>query len=184
MPRPRRAAFSRSQRGGLPAIVEAHAVDHRPVLGQPEQPRLRIARLRPRGERADLDEAEAEARASRPAPRHPCRSRRPARPATGKSSPATARRSDPARTAAGVRVRRELQRRDRRPMRRLGVEREGERAKQRIELTQQPSVMPTRLDRAFALDVMPLQLSATNGLSFRRAIALNRTGKLRIRRCA
>ncbi len=48
--------------GGLePAVVEAHPVDHRPILGQPEQPRPRIPRLGPRGQGPDLDEAEAEA---------------------------------------------------------------------------------------------------------------------------
>ena len=77
---PRRRAVSRFAPPRLPAVVEAHAVDHRPVLGQPEQPRLRIARLRRGRERADLDEAEAAARASARAPRHPCRSRRPGRP--------------------------------------------------------------------------------------------------------
>src|SRR5205814_9190427 len=46
--------------GGLADIVEAHAVDHRLVLFQPEQARLRIALLWARGQRAYLDEAEAE----------------------------------------------------------------------------------------------------------------------------
>ena len=41
-------------------VVEAEAVDHRLVLGQAEHARLRIARLRPRRDRADLDEAEAQ----------------------------------------------------------------------------------------------------------------------------
>ncbi len=40
-------------------IVEAHAVDHRLVVGQAEQARLGIAGLRARGDAADLDEAEA-----------------------------------------------------------------------------------------------------------------------------
>ena len=42
------------------AVVEAQAVDHRQVLGQAEHAWLRIAWLRPRRDRADLDEAEAE----------------------------------------------------------------------------------------------------------------------------
>src|SRR3546814_6580073 len=46
----------------LPAVVEAHAVDDRAVLDQPEQARARIAGLRQRGQRADLDETEAEMR--------------------------------------------------------------------------------------------------------------------------
>jgi hypothetical protein len=50
----------RNSRGFGPAIVEPHAVDHRAVLGEAEQPRLRIARLRQRGDRADLGEAEPE----------------------------------------------------------------------------------------------------------------------------
>ena len=41
--------------------VEAEAVDERLVLDQAEEPRRRIAGLRPRRHRADLDEAEAEA---------------------------------------------------------------------------------------------------------------------------
>jgi hypothetical protein len=40
-------------------VVEAHAVDHRAVLGEPEQPRPRIARLRQGRDRAALHEAEA-----------------------------------------------------------------------------------------------------------------------------
>ena len=53
-------------RGGEPGgdrrgavVVEAEAVDDRAVLGQPEQPRARVAGLRPRRGGADLDEAEA-----------------------------------------------------------------------------------------------------------------------------
>ena len=42
-------------------IVEAHAVDHPLVFFQPEQPRPVIAHLGKRGDRADLDETEAEA---------------------------------------------------------------------------------------------------------------------------
>ena len=41
-------------------VVEAQAVDDRAVLRQPEHARLRIARLRLRRHRADLDEAEAQ----------------------------------------------------------------------------------------------------------------------------
>src|SRR3546814_9324770 len=46
----------------LPAVVEAHAVDDRAALDQPEQARARIAGLRQRGQRADLDETAAEMR--------------------------------------------------------------------------------------------------------------------------
>ena len=46
------------------AIVEAHAIDDGLILHQPEQARLGIARLRARGEGADLDKAEAEAKAA------------------------------------------------------------------------------------------------------------------------
>ncbi|MNN53154.1 hypothetical protein D3C81_1678910 [compost metagenome] len=41
-------------------IVEAHAVDDRRRLGQTEQPRLRITRLRARRDGTDLDETEAQ----------------------------------------------------------------------------------------------------------------------------
>jgi len=41
-------------------VVEAHAIDERALFGITEKPRSRIARLRPRRHRADLDEAEAE----------------------------------------------------------------------------------------------------------------------------
>ena len=54
------AAAMRGSAAVQPAIVEAHAVDHRAVLGQAEQPRPRIARLRPRRQRADFHRAEAE----------------------------------------------------------------------------------------------------------------------------
>jgi hypothetical protein len=42
------------------AVVEAQPVDERSIVDQPEHPRLRVARLRPRRDGADLDEAEAE----------------------------------------------------------------------------------------------------------------------------
>jgi len=42
------------------AIVEAHAVDERMVSRQTEEARLLVAGLGQRGQRADLDEAEAE----------------------------------------------------------------------------------------------------------------------------
>ena len=42
------------------AVVEAHAVDDRPGLGDAEQPRLRVARLRARRDGADLEETETE----------------------------------------------------------------------------------------------------------------------------
>ena len=41
-------------------VVEPHPVDKRPFLREAEHPRPRVARLRPRGHRADLDEREAE----------------------------------------------------------------------------------------------------------------------------
>ena len=41
-------------------VVEAHAVDQGPVRREPEEPRLRVADLPLAGERAHLDEAEAE----------------------------------------------------------------------------------------------------------------------------
>ncbi len=47
--------------GGLSVIVEAHAIDHGFVFGEPEQARLGIARLRLWRDGADLDMAEAEA---------------------------------------------------------------------------------------------------------------------------
>ena len=46
-------------------IVEAEAVDDAAVLVQPEQPRLRIAGLRARRQRADLGEAEAKLQQAR-----------------------------------------------------------------------------------------------------------------------
>ena len=47
--------------GGLTLVVEPHPVDHRLVLGEAEQAGPGIAGLGTRGERAHLDEAEAEA---------------------------------------------------------------------------------------------------------------------------
>ena len=44
-----------------PAAVEPHAVDDRLILFEAEQPRFRIAGLRPRGDGADLDKPEPEA---------------------------------------------------------------------------------------------------------------------------
>ena len=41
-------------------VVEPHPVDQRPLGREAEHPRLRVARLRPRGHRADLDEPEPE----------------------------------------------------------------------------------------------------------------------------
>ena len=43
-------------------VVEAHPVDDRPVGGEPEEPRLRVAGLGLAGDRADLDVPEAERR--------------------------------------------------------------------------------------------------------------------------
>ena len=43
-------------------VVEPHAVDERAVARQPEEPRARIARLRPGRDRPELDEAEPERR--------------------------------------------------------------------------------------------------------------------------
>jgi hypothetical protein len=43
-----------------PVIVESHAIDHGFVALQAEQPRPRIAGLRLRRHRADLDKAEAQ----------------------------------------------------------------------------------------------------------------------------
>jgi hypothetical protein len=54
----RRSAPQPIQRRLLPTIVEAQPVDHRPVLLEPEQPGLRIARLRQGRQRADLGKAE------------------------------------------------------------------------------------------------------------------------------
>jgi hypothetical protein len=48
------------ERRGLPAIVEAEAIDHRAIFAEAEQPRLVVARLRARRDRSDLDETEAE----------------------------------------------------------------------------------------------------------------------------
>ena len=58
-PPPRRRQPDPGRRHAL--IVEAHAVDHRLVLDEAEQPGPGIARLGTRRQRADLDEAEAEA---------------------------------------------------------------------------------------------------------------------------
>ena len=55
-----RARREPPQHGFGAVIVEAHAVDHGLVALQPEQPRPRIAGLRLRRHRADLDKAEAE----------------------------------------------------------------------------------------------------------------------------
>ena len=49
-------------------VVEAHAVDHRAVLFQAEQARLRVAGLRARRDAADLDKAETEATGLAPDP--------------------------------------------------------------------------------------------------------------------
>jgi hypothetical protein len=48
----------RQRRGAT--IVEPHAVDHRLLLGEAEQARLVVAGLRLGGDRAHLDETEAE----------------------------------------------------------------------------------------------------------------------------
>src|SRR3546814_19429356 len=48
------------QRGVDPAVVEPHPVDDRTVFGEAEQAGAGVARLRQRGERADLDRAETE----------------------------------------------------------------------------------------------------------------------------
>ena len=60
-PRLARAPSQPLRRESAAAVVEAHAVDHRAVLFQPEQARLRVARLRQGRDRADLGKAEAEA---------------------------------------------------------------------------------------------------------------------------
>ena len=44
----------------MPFIVEAQPIDHGFVRGQPEDARLRVARLRQRRDGADLGEAKAE----------------------------------------------------------------------------------------------------------------------------
>jgi hypothetical protein len=55
------AAGAQAGRGrGGAVVVEPHPVDQRPVGGQPEQPGPRVARLRPGGHGAHLDEREAE----------------------------------------------------------------------------------------------------------------------------
>ena len=78
-------------------VVEAHPVDHRAVGGQPEQPRLRVARLRLAGDRADLDEAEAERRPARRCRRRSCRS-----PAASPSSAGEVAAPSPGRGSAGA----------------------------------------------------------------------------------
>src|ERR1700730_13915657 len=55
-----RAAGQPPQHRIAAVIVEAHAVDHRLVALQPEQPRPRVAYLRLRRHRPDFDEAEAQ----------------------------------------------------------------------------------------------------------------------------
>ena len=80
----------RDRRGAL--VVEAHPVAQRPLLQHAPQPRRLVARLRVRGDRADLDEAEAEHRQARDARPRSCRTRPPARTATGTVAPRPARR--------------------------------------------------------------------------------------------
>ena len=128
-----RTAFEQALvRGGMAMVVEAQAVDHRAILAQPEQPRLVVPGLRLRGDRADLDEAEAEAQhlpgdlgilvepggeadrrrkvdSGHPRPERLGQIRRPVR------------RHPP-------------QRRDRRAMRGFRVKREGQRAEERVEV--------------------------------------------------
>ena len=69
-------------------VVEPHPVEQRPVVGQPEHPRRRIAGLRLRGDRADLGVSETQRTPGVQAARHPCRSRRP-----GPSGPGNAPRT-------------------------------------------------------------------------------------------
>ena len=60
---PRRPGAAHVRDEGVdPGVVEAHPVDQRLALRQPEHARLRIAGLRPRRDGADLDEAEAHRR--------------------------------------------------------------------------------------------------------------------------
>ena len=84
---PSRSAGDAGERGVETAVVEAHAVDDRAVLLQPEQARARVAGLGLRRKRADLDAAEAERVEAGDGARRPCRRRRPGRPGWGRSDP-------------------------------------------------------------------------------------------------
>jgi hypothetical protein len=57
---PKARALHVGDEGREPAVVEAEPVDQRVGVGQTPHSRLRVARLRQRRHRADLDEAEAE----------------------------------------------------------------------------------------------------------------------------
>ena len=58
-------AFEPPGEGGGAVAVEAHAVDHRTVPGEAEQPRLRIAPLRTRRDPPDLHEPETQSQRTR-----------------------------------------------------------------------------------------------------------------------
>ena len=121
-PRPRRLQ---------PAIVEAHAVDHRPILGEAKKARLRIALLRPRGQGPHLDEAEAEAEHLPPRLGVLVEARRKSHRVRKihPGHPDRKRRIGPGRKPR----RHQLQSPDRQPVRPLGIEREGQRPEERIE---------------------------------------------------
>ncbi len=130
---PERRPFRRPPNvGGVESlVVEAHPVDHRPVLRQPEQPRLRISRLRPRSQRSDLDEAEAEAE-------HLAIDLAVLVEARGEAD--RVRKVDPGDLDRQHRIgrrrksgRNRLQRPDRQPMRPLRVEREDQRSDEGIK---------------------------------------------------
>ena len=76
---PRGRAASRARDCLHAVVVEAEPVDHRIVLRQPEQPRPRVARLRPRRRRTDLDKAEPGAHQLAQPPPRSCRTPPPAR---------------------------------------------------------------------------------------------------------
>ena len=116
---------------GLPLTVEAHPVDHRPVLDQAEQARALVPCLRPRCHRADLDEAEAEAEhlaVNLGILVEPCGKA----DRIGEVEPRDAHRERGI-AVGGPPRRKQLQRGDRGAMRPLRVEREGERPDEGIE---------------------------------------------------
>ena len=115
------ARASRAARAAAPALLKPIRLITASLSRQPEQPGPVVARLGVRGDRADLDEAEARAPARPAAPRRSCPCRRPARPGWGSRTPNTVR-GRRRRPAARQRRRRQRGQPPQRPLvRRLGV---------------------------------------------------------------
>jgi hypothetical protein len=112
-------------------LLKPHPVDHPPILGEAEQARAGIAGLRQRRQRPHLDEAEAEAEHLAEDLRILVEARGQAdRVGKGEAGKLDGRGPDRARRPAGGK---QLQRRDRGAVGALGVEREGEGAKEGVE---------------------------------------------------